>query len=138
MAAFGRSQGFRVDNLPHMTSQHMEHRVSQLRHDVDDVYELLDRTNKTVEGLCKTVSAVAMTQRRHGNRLDEIQSAVDLTVGRLDRLEQSHLRLETSHQRLETGYQQIAEVQKQQGTKLDDILAALGARVPAGAGGQVG
>jgi septal ring factor EnvC (AmiA/AmiB activator) len=80
-----------------MASPEFEHRVSQLRHDVDDVYELLDRTNKTVA----TISA---TQQRHGNRLEEIQSSLDLTVGRLDRLEQN---------------------QRDQGDKLDAILAVL-------------
>lgn len=87
-----------------MASPEFERRVGQLRHDVDDVYELLDRTNTAV-------AAISSTQRRHGNRLEEIQSSVDLTVGRLDRLEQN---------------------QRAQGDKLDAILAALrGNQAPA-------
>lgn len=54
--------------------------VRQLRHDVDDVYSLLDTTNSTV-------STIASAQRRHGNRLEEIQQALDLQSGRLDRIE---------------------------------------------------
>ena len=51
----------------------------QMRHDVDDVYDLLSTTDKTLG----TVWAV---QRRHGNRLDEIQQTLDLHSGRLDRM----------------------------------------------------
>jgi hypothetical protein len=55
--------------------------VRQLRHDVDDVVaQLLDATNSTL-------TTVASTQRRHGNRLEEIQNALDLQTGRLDRVE---------------------------------------------------
>lgn len=53
--------------------------MNQLRHDVDDVYVLVDETNRTV-------SALAATQRRHGVRLEEIQQTLDLHGGRLDRL----------------------------------------------------
>ncbi len=54
--------------------------VRQLRHDVDDVYELLDSTSRTV-------TTVAATQRRHSTRLEEIQQSVDLQNGRLERIE---------------------------------------------------
>jgi len=54
--------------------------VRQLRHDVDDVYELLDSTSRTV-------TLVAATQRRHSTRLEEIQQSVDLQNGRLERIE---------------------------------------------------
>lgn len=54
--------------------------VRQLRHDVDDVYELLDTTNSTV-------TSISATQRRHGNRLEEIQQTLDLQNGRLERIE---------------------------------------------------
>jgi hypothetical protein len=54
--------------------------VRQLRHDVDDVYGLLDSTNRTV-------TSVAATQRRHSTRLEEIQQALDLQGGRLERIE---------------------------------------------------
>ncbi|MBP2371867.1 hypothetical protein [Pseudonocardia parietis] len=54
--------------------------VRQLRHDVDDVYDLLDSTNRTV-------TSVAGIQRRHSTRLEEIQQALDLQNGRLERIE---------------------------------------------------
>jgi hypothetical protein len=54
--------------------------VRQLRHDLDDVYELLDSTNQTV-------TSIAATQRRHSNRLEEVQQALDLQGGRLERIE---------------------------------------------------
>jgi len=54
--------------------------VRQLRHDVDDVYELLDSTNRTV-------SSISTTQRRHSTRLEEIQQSLDLQSGRLERIE---------------------------------------------------
>jgi len=54
--------------------------VRQLRHDLDDVYELLDSTNRTV-------TSIAATQRRHSNRFEEVQQALDLQGGRLERIE---------------------------------------------------
>jgi len=54
--------------------------VRQLRHDVDDVYELLDSANRTV-------TSVAATQRRHSTRFEEIQQSLDLQNGRLERIE---------------------------------------------------
>ena len=52
----------------------------QMRNDVDDGYALL-------EGIGKSVTAISATQRRHGNRREEIQQSVDLQSGRLDRME---------------------------------------------------
>lgn len=54
--------------------------VRQLRHDVDDVYDLLTNTDQTV-------NRIASAQRRQGSRLEGIQQAVDLQNGRLDRIE---------------------------------------------------
>ncbi|GGM59099.1 hypothetical protein GCM10012275_32820 [Longimycelium tulufanense] len=68
------------------------------------MYELLDATNQTI-------TAVAARQRRHDTRLEEIQHALDLAVGRLDRLEQAEWRL--------------AETQREQAAKLDEILDLL-------------
>jgi hypothetical protein len=48
-----------------------------LGHDLDDVHELLDSTNRTV-------TSIAATQRRHSNRLEEVQQALDLLRGRTD------------------------------------------------------
>jgi chromosome segregation ATPase len=52
----------------------------QMRHDVDDAYSLLD-------GIAKSVTTISATQRRHGNRLEELQQSLDLQSGRMDRLE---------------------------------------------------
>lgn len=97
--------------LPGMASPEIQRRVSQLRHDVDDVYELLDTTNQTV-------ATIAATQRRHGARLEEIQQALDLTVGGLNRLDQAQHRLADTQHRL-------VDTQREQNVKLDAILALL-------------
>jgi len=52
----------------------------QMRNDVDDGYALL-------ESIGKSVTTISAMQRRHGNRLEEIQQSVDLQSGRLDRME---------------------------------------------------
>ena len=52
----------------------------QMRHDVDDIFPLLD-------GIAKSVTIISATQRRHGNRLEELQQSLDLQSGRMDRLE---------------------------------------------------
>ena len=52
----------------------------QMRNDVDDGYALH-------ESIGKSVTTISATQRRHGNRLEEIQQSVDLQSGRLDRME---------------------------------------------------
>jgi hypothetical protein len=83
---------------------------------VDDVYELLDTTNEAVAATRQAVSVIATTQRRHGNRLEEIQTALDLSVGRSDRLEEGQHRLE--------------QAQREQGAKLDAILAAVRGEQP--------
>lgn len=56
--------------------------MRQLRHDVDEVYELLSATEQTVTG-------IAGTQRRHTGRFEEVQQALDLQSGRLERIEQT-------------------------------------------------
>ncbi len=89
-----------------MASPELQRKVGQLRHDVDDVYELVDSTNELV-------TKIAGTQQRHGTRLEEIQQALDLTVGRMDRLE------DTQRRQYET-----------LNTKLDGIVALLGGDQP--------
>ena len=54
--------------------------VRQLRHEVDDAYELLDATTRSVD-------TIASTQHQHSSQLEEIQQALDLQNGRLDRIE---------------------------------------------------
>ena len=38
-------------------------------------------------GVDKSIITISATQRRHGNRLEEIQQSLDLQSGRLDRIE---------------------------------------------------
>jgi len=92
-----------------MASPEMEHRVSQLRHDVDDVYELLDATNQTV-------STLATTQQQHGIWLTEIRQRIDHVENVVDRVENVIDRVEGA--------------QREQGSKLDTILALLGGDRP--------
>ena len=59
-------------------------------------------TTWTSSSPAPTVSAVASTQRRHTNRLDERQQALDLQTGRLDRIEDTQRQmLDTQHQIIE-------------------------------------
>ena len=51
--------------------------MRQLRHGVDDVYELLGSTTRSV-------NAIASTQRRHSRQLEVIQQVLDLQNGHLD------------------------------------------------------
>jgi hypothetical protein len=55
--------------------------VRRLRHDVDDVYDTAVTTTNNV------VTKMSGVQRRQGLRLEEIQQALDLQNGRLDRIE---------------------------------------------------
>ena len=78
----------------------------QMRHDVDDVYmlltatkealdvtkESLDKTDKTVASTRELLGTVWGVQRRHGNRLEEIQQSLDLQNGRFDRMEDTQRR----------------------------------------------
>ena len=52
----------------------------QMRNDVDDSYALL-------ESVAKSINTISATQRRHSNRLEEVQQSLDLQAGRLDRME---------------------------------------------------
>ena len=59
----------------------------QMRHDVDDVYGLLTTTSERLDAVSTRLDTVWTVQRRHGNRLEEIQQSLDLQSGRMDRLE---------------------------------------------------
>jgi septation ring formation regulator EzrA len=76
----------------------------QMRHDVDDVFELLGAVQKTVEGTRESLGTIWGVQRRHGNRLEEIQQSLDLQTGRMDRMEDN---------------------QRQQGERLDRVEGRL-------------
>ncbi len=60
-------------------------KVSQIRHDLDDLYELMsqvDRSQTRISGVL----------HRHNNRFEELQQTLDLHGGRLDRIEDNHRR----------------------------------------------
>ena len=59
----------------------------QMRHDVDDAYRLLTVVHKMVESTREAVGTVSAAQRRHDNRLEEIQQSLDRQAGRTDRTE---------------------------------------------------
>lgn len=77
----------------------------QVRHDVDDVDALLTDTQQAVQGNRELLGTLWGVQRRHGNRLEEIQQSLDLQGGRLDRVE---------------------DTQRKQGDRLDRIDTRLG------------
>lgn len=100
----------------------------QMRHDVDDVYRLLDTTKDTLEETRKTIGTIWDVQRRHGNRLEEIQQSLDLQVGRLDRMEDSQ---RTQGERLDGvdgRLGRMQETQQAQGEQLEEILTLLRGR----------
>jgi hypothetical protein len=77
--------------------------VRQLRHDVDDVYELLDATTRSVD-------TIASTQHQHSSQLEEIQQALDLQNGRLD-LQNGRLDLQNGRlDRIEDTQRQILDL----------------------------
>jgi uncharacterized coiled-coil DUF342 family protein len=105
-----------------MASPEIQRKVGQLRHDVDDVYQLLDGTNELV-------TKIAGTQQRHGSRLEEIQQALDLTVGRLDLTVGRMDRIEDTQRRQ---YETLNAQYETLNAKLDDIVALLRGNRPTG------
>ena len=105
-----------------MASPEIQRKVGQLRHDVDDVDELVDGTNELV-------TKIAGTQQRHGTRLEEIQQALDLTVGRMDRIEDTQRR---QYETLNLRYETLDSRYETLNAKLDDIVALLRGNQPTG------
>lgn len=98
-----------------MASPEGRREFRQLRHDVDDVYALLDATSTAV-------STISATQRRHTNRLEEVQQSLDLQSGRMDRVEDNQRqqgerlgRVEGRLERIEETQQQILELLRRPG-----------------------
>ncbi len=79
----------------------------QMRHDVDDVFVLLTAVEKAVDGTRETLGTVWGVQRRHGNRLEEIQQSLDLQTGLLDRMEDNQRDQGDRLGRIEDTQQQI-------------------------------
>ena len=104
-----------------MSAPDSERRIRQLRHDVDDVYDIVDATSK------KAIS-IHTVQRRHGLRLDEIQQSLDMHTGRLDRLEAGQQRLDDRMGGLED---RMGGLETRMGgveSKLDEVIDLLKAR----------
>jgi X-X-X-Leu-X-X-Gly heptad repeat protein len=104
-----------------MTTPDLSRKVRQLDNDVQAVYEMLAR--------------IEATQQRHGNRLDELATAVDQlapAVGQLstgvDQLSTGVDQLSTGVDQLSTGVDQLSSTQTAQGTKLDRIIDLLESR----------
>lgn len=60
-------------------------KVNQMRHDLDDLYELMSQVNNSQT----RISGVLL---RHNNRFEELQQTLDLHSGRLDRIEDNQRR----------------------------------------------
>jgi chromosome segregation ATPase len=75
-------------------------RVAQVRHDIDDLYELQSAANDSLTKLNGR-------QHRLENRLGEVQQTLDLQGGRLDRIEDNQRR---QSQQLDGLAEQLAEV----------------------------
>ena len=93
----------------------------QMRHDVDDVYGLLERVDKSN-------TTISVTQRRHGNRLEEVQQSLDLQSGRLDRIEDTQRQQADRLGRVESNQQEQGEQLGRVEGRLDEILTLLRGR----------
>lgn len=85
----------------------LPHKVSQIRHDLDDLYELMSQVQQSQ---VRTESVL----HEHGNQIGKLQQSLDLHTVRLDRIENNQ------HQfggRLD----RIGENQHQFGGRLDRI-----------------
>jgi chromosome segregation ATPase len=74
--------------LPPVTAQpDLPRKVSQIRHDLDDLYELTSRVERS-QGL------IVGVLEQHDNRFEELQQTLNLHGGRLDRIEDSQRRMD--------------------------------------------
>jgi septal ring factor EnvC (AmiA/AmiB activator) len=104
-------QGWPSTLSPVTAQPDLPHKVSQIRHDLDDLYELmsrvekgqtriervLDRHNDRFEQLQQTLDqhdgrldGIEDNQHRTNGRLDRIEDNQHQTNGRLDRIEDNH------------------------------------------------
>jgi septation ring formation regulator EzrA len=93
----------------------------QMRHDVDDVFVLLTAVEKAVDGTRETLGTVWGVQRRHGNRLEEIQQSLDLQTGRLDRMEDNQRHQGEGLGRVEGRLDRMEDNQRDQRDRLGRI-----------------
>jgi septal ring factor EnvC (AmiA/AmiB activator) len=84
--------------------QDLPHRVNQIHHDLDDLYELMSQVDQSQ-------TRIAGILLHHNNRLDELQQTLDLHGGRLDRIEDNQRQMQDSQrQQFEHLSAQIAEI----------------------------
>jgi chromosome segregation ATPase len=93
-----------------MSQAETERKIHQLDGDVQSIYEML----ATIEG----------TQRRHGNRLQELAAKADGLEAKLDALDTKVAALDTKVAGLDTKVDALD-------TKMDTVLALLGGSPPA-------
>jgi hypothetical protein len=100
--------GWRADGcttLSRVSAQpDLPHKVRQIRHDVDDLYELVSQVDQS-----QTRAAGILL--RHNNRLEELQQTLDLHSGRLGRIEDNQRRMQDNqHRQFEHLSAQMAEI----------------------------
>jgi len=80
------------------------HKVSQIRHDLDDLYELMSQVDRS-----QTHTAGVL--RRHNSRFEELQQTLNLHGGRLDGMDRRLDRIEDNQrQQFEHLSAQMAEI----------------------------
>jgi hypothetical protein len=63
------------------------HKVSQIRHDLDDLYELVSRVQKSQTLVLGILEQHDSRFDAHDKRFNELQQTLDLHGGRLDQIE---------------------------------------------------
>lgn len=92
-----------------------------MRHDLDDLYELMSRVDSSQ-------ARISGVLHRHNNRFEELQQTLDLHSGRLDRIEDNQRRMQDSQQRLEDNQSRQFE---QLSAQIAEILGVLRGSVSA-------
>ncbi|MGH3771438.1 MAG: hypothetical protein ACRDRW_08600 [Pseudonocardiaceae bacterium] len=99
-----------------MTAQpDLPHKVRQIRHDLDDLYELVSQVD---QGQTRAAGILL----RHNNRFEELQQTLDVHSGRLDRIEDAQRRQFERLDRIEDGQQRQFE---RLSAQMAEILGAL-------------
>jgi septal ring factor EnvC (AmiA/AmiB activator) len=98
----------------------------QMRHDVDDAYRLLTVVYKMVESTREAVGTVSAAQRRHDDRLEEIQQSLDRQAGRTDRTEDNQRQQGERLGQVDTRLGRIEGTQQDQGERLGQVDSRLG------------
>jgi chromosome segregation ATPase len=106
--------------LPRMTVEpDIPHKLGQMRHDLDDLYELVSQGQARITG----------TLMRHHNRLEELQQTLDLHNGRLDRIEDNQRRHAERLDGIESRLDSIEDNQRRQfdqlSAQMTEILGVL-------------